>query len=111
MNSFEAPNGVIVRRWTATALLQDKAEYPRHFMELVLPALRSTPGFLRAELLTRRKEALIEFTVLTSWESLQAIVDFAGEDATAAVVHPDAQQALAEYDRTVTLYERLVSTS
>ena len=47
----------------------------------------------------------MEFLVVTRWESLDAIVKFAGADAEAAVVPPHVQSMMIEYDQRVRHYE------
>jgi hypothetical protein len=47
----------------------------------------------------------IEFSVLTRWQSFEAIHGFAANDITSAVVEPDAVAALPEFDATVQHYE------
>jgi heme-degrading monooxygenase HmoA len=48
--------------------------------------------------------------VLTLWDSLEAIIRFAGSDSEHAVVEPAAQAVLASYDTTVTHHIVVVDT-
>jgi hypothetical protein len=47
----------------------------------------------------------VEFLVVTRWNSIVAIRQFAGKDANAAVVPPQVQEMMIEYDRTVRHYD------
>jgi hypothetical protein len=47
----------------------------------------------------------VEFLVVTRWSSIVAIRQFAGKDADAAVVPPQVQEMMIEYDRTVRHYD------
>lgn len=46
-----------------------------------------------------------EFLIVTTWESLDAIKQFAGADAELAVVPDKVQAMMVSYDRTVRHYE------
>ena len=47
----------------------------------------------------------VEFIVVTTWESLEAIKRFAGEDSEVAVVPEMVQGWMIEYDRRARHYE------
>jgi hypothetical protein len=70
--------------------------------------LRRLPGFDGAYLLRRDLggDGTVELTAHTFWQSPDAIRAFAGEDVTAAVVEPEAQAMLLDFDRTVTPSQR-----
>ncbi|WP_214326365.1 antibiotic biosynthesis monooxygenase family protein [Nonomuraea sediminis] len=96
---------MIARIWRATATPSGAGAYQAHFDEAVLPALRGTDGFVRAHLLRREAGPIIEIQVITWWESLDKIRNFAGAALGTAVVEPAARAALTDYDTTVTHYE------
>ena len=48
---------------------------------------------------------LSEFVVITQWDSLEAISQFAGTDIDKAVVPPTVQQMMIEFDDRVVHYE------
>ena len=110
----------IVRTWSATASSAGADEYSRYFATTLLPELRKLPGFTGAYLLRRelsdangtngadghdgaadgRNVAITELTAHTFWESAAAIKAFAGDDVTVAIVEPEAQAMLLDFDRT-----------
>lgn len=96
---------MIIREWRGRAPRSRAGEYPTHFRTRVVPELRNVPGFLGATLSKREEGQLVEFVVLTRWESLDAIRAFAGTDLDNAVVEPGAVAALSDYDHTVRHYE------
>ena len=98
---------MIIREWRGRASPDNTEAYPAHFRTNVLPELRTVPGFLGAHLSRRQHGDLIEFLVLTRWESLDAIRAFAGDDIGRAVVEPGAVAALVEYDPRVQHYDVL----
>jgi hypothetical protein len=93
----------IVRTWSATAA-GNGADYCRYFGGTLLPQLRKRPGFAGAYLLRRdlAGDGTVELTAHTLWESAEAIRAFAGDDITVAIVEPEAQAMLLDFDRTAT---------
>jgi heme-degrading monooxygenase HmoA len=51
----------------------------------------------------------VEFVVLTLWESLEAIVAFAGRDAEVAVVPEEARRMMLEHDARARHYEEVLA--
>ena len=97
-------NGLTVRTWSATASSAGAGEYSRYFAGTLLPQLRELPGFAGAYLLRREldRDGTAELTAHTFWNSREAIRAFAGDDITIAIVEPEAQAMLLEFDRTAT---------
>jgi heme-degrading monooxygenase HmoA len=91
-----------VRTWSATASSAGAADYSRYFAGTLLPQLHELPGFAGAYLLRRDlgQDGTAELTAHTFWESPEAIRAFAGDDITAAIVEPEAQAMLLDFDRT-----------
>ena len=83
---------------------QTGARYRKHFLESVLPELRAKAGFREAKLLSNAQGRVTELVVVTFWDSMEAVRSFAGEDAEAAVVAPEAAALLEDYDRRVRHY-------
>jgi len=93
-----------VRTWSARAGAEGAGNYSRYFTATLLPELRTLPGFEGAYLLRRDldQDGTVELTAHTFWASPEAIRAFAGDDITAAIVEPQAQAMLRDYDRTAT---------
>jgi hypothetical protein len=51
--------------------------------------------------LTRVDAGAIRITVLTLWDSMEAVRGFTGEDTERAVVEEEARRLLLSYDQTV----------
>jgi len=96
---------MIGRLWRGSASHEKANDYAQHLERSVLPELEQIVGYRGVYLLQRDVDDGIEFTVLTFWESMEAIRQFAGEDAETAVVAPAAQALLHAFDSTVTHYE------
>ena len=106
-------NGLTVRTWSATASSAGAGEYSRYFAGTLLPQLRELPGFAGAYLLRRELvgDGTAELTAHTFWDSREAIRAFAGDDITVAIVEPEAQAMLLDFDRTATHRSVVVDTS
>jgi GNAT superfamily N-acetyltransferase len=96
---------VIVRIWRARAAKDQAASYLQHATARVLPELRQLPGHRGALVLTKAQNADVAIQVLTFWESMQAVQAFAGPSPDIAVVEPEAQAVLLDFDRTVAHYQ------
>lgn len=66
--------------------------------------LSTIKGFVEATILKRTVEQGIEFLIVTVWDSMEAIKQFAGESASVAVVPPAVQAMMVEFDRDVVHY-------
>jgi len=90
---------MIARIWTGSTNTGDSPKYVSHLHDHTLPQLASIAGYRGSYVLSRDRAAgRVDFTVITLWESLDAIRRFAGDDAEAAVVPADAQALLASFD-------------
>jgi heme-degrading monooxygenase HmoA len=96
---------MIVRAWRGYAVADKAPAYAHHLQQSVFPKLGGIAGHRGAYLLRRESEGRIEFLVLTMWDSMQAIQQFAGSTPEKAVVEPEAQAVLAAFDPTVSHYE------
>jgi heme-degrading monooxygenase HmoA len=69
---------------------------------------RAIPGYRGIHLLRRTVEDGVEFVTIMWFDTLEAVVAFAGEDYTVAVVPPKARQILDHFDSHSAHYEVLV---
>jgi mannose-6-phosphate isomerase-like protein (cupin superfamily) len=94
---------MIARRWRGWADNSAAAEaYMAHFDKAVRPKLEATGGFVDATVeRVGDDRGRIEIVVVTRWTSMDAIRAFAGEALDTAVVEPEAQSVLSDYDRRV----------
>ena len=96
---------MIVRVWRGQSAMKDADAYFRHLTDGVFPSLKGIPGHRGAEVLRWETISGVEFLVMTYWESLSAIREFAGPDAETAVVSTEARALLSEFDSVVRHYE------
>jgi heme-degrading monooxygenase HmoA len=96
---------VISRQWRGIAKRSEADRYISHLRAETFPQLGAIPGFVSASILRRDVAEGIEFRIVTTWESIEAICRFAGENPERAVVPEKVQQMMVTYDRTVDHYE------
>jgi heme-degrading monooxygenase HmoA len=96
---------MISRQWRGLAQPDQAQNYLKHLRTETFPTVRKLPGFVSTSVLSRRLDNGIEFLIVTQWESLDAIAQFAGADLEAAVVPAKAAAMMIEYDRRVRHFE------
>ena len=87
------------RKWPAERCSE------RHVETAVFPKLQRLEGYVGGRVLRRTLDQRVEFMVLTEWSSLTAIRAFAGDALDRAVVEPEAQAILSDYDTHVEHFE------
>jgi len=95
---------MIVRIWTAEALADNAEDYRVHFTDTLVPRLRAIDGFVSAAMLERVMGEVLEFVVITRWDTMDAIHAFAGHQLERAVVGPEIRHVLERFDETVKHY-------
>ena len=96
---------MISRHWKGIAKREEAENYTTHLLSNTFPTLSTIPGFLRASILRRVVDQGVEFLIITDWESIDAIQEFAGENLEAAVVPPVVQAMMIEYEKEVRHYQ------
>ena len=93
---------MIARTWSGAARSDTIGAYLAHLRAKTLPSLDSLQGFRGAYVLRRAATGgvadTVAVTVITLWDSSDAIARFSGDDVEAAVVPPEAQALLASWD-------------
>jgi heme-degrading monooxygenase HmoA len=89
----------VVRVWKGYGTPEGVERYCReHLVQTVLPQLQALDGFLAADVLVRSLGDEDEVVVATTWESIEAVKRFAGDDYERAVVEPVARRLLTRFD-------------
>lgn len=104
------PQPAILRMWRGRSKPETADKYVRHVTKSVFPKLGQIPGNRGAFLLQHQVEREIEFAVITLWDSMDAIRQFAGVNAEKAVVEPEARSVLSSFDDFVTHYDVVSET-
>jgi heme-degrading monooxygenase HmoA len=97
---------MIARSWTAQATRSGASAYVEFFEHTLAPELRRIAGYREALVLQRTVgDAQVEITVLTFWESMEAVAHFAGASMDMAVVELEARALLISFDEQVKHHE------
>ncbi|MGO9959105.1 MAG: antibiotic biosynthesis monooxygenase [Solirubrobacteraceae bacterium] len=91
---------MICRIWHGWTTHENATAYERVVRTIVIPGIesRAINGFLSIDLIRRPLEHEVEFCTIMWFTTLEAIVAFVGEDATAAHVPPAARAVLSRFD-------------
>ncbi len=95
---------MIARHWTGVARRESAVDYIAHLKSETFPQIAKIPGFVKAAILHREIQDGIEFLIVTEWESMEAIRQFAGDQADIAIVPETVQKIMLRYDQVVRHY-------
>jgi len=98
---------MIARIWRGVTRAADKDTYFEYLRETGLKEYASTPGNRGVWVLRRVHDGKSEFTLMSLWDSWEAIKAFAGADYEQAVFYPQDEKFLIERGPRVTHYEVL----
>jgi heme-degrading monooxygenase HmoA len=96
---------MIERHWTGIARKDSANEYIAHLRNDTFIEIKKIKGFISASILKRDLSEGVEFLIITKWETLEVIKQFAGEDIEIAVVPKLVQDIMIKYDKKVRHYE------
>ena len=102
---------MIARIWRGVTRETDKDTYFEYLQETGLKEYDSIPGNRGVWVLRRLFKGRAEFTLISHWESWDAIKAFAGADYEKAVYYPQDEKFLLEMLPKVEHYEILSSPS
>lgn len=96
---------MITRNWTGVVKHDRTHDYLAHLQNDTFKKLSSIKGFINASILQREVTDGVEFLIITEWENMEAIQEFAGVNADIAVVPQVAQEMMVRYDPVVRHYK------
>jgi heme-degrading monooxygenase HmoA len=95
---------MISRHWIGIVRSEKVAEYISHLDKSVFPKLNKIDGLNNSYYLKREVKEGTEFLIVTEWETVDAIITFAGKDYNKAVIDPYAESMMVTYDKVVRHY-------
>ncbi len=98
---------MIARIWRGYTREADKDRYIEYLEKTGLKEYREVPGNQGVWVLRRVAEGKAEFTLISLWDSWDAIKAFAGPDYEKAVYYPEDEKFLLEKEAQVKHYEVL----
>jgi heme-degrading monooxygenase HmoA len=99
---------MIARTWRGRTPEAKAEEYLEYLEKTGLKNYRATPGNKGVFVFRRVVGGEAEFLLLTLWESMEAIKEFAGHDPERAVYYPEDEHFLLELEPNVNHYDVLV---
>jgi len=96
---------MIARYWRGRVRSRDVEEYVEYVRRTGVAAHRSTPGNVGSMVLVHDEETEAEVVVVSLWVSLDAIRQFAGDEAERAVFYPEDERYLVAADPFARHYE------
>jgi heme-degrading monooxygenase HmoA len=100
----DAPRAVVAREWKGRTAPARADEYHRYLLGGVAK-LRSVRGCLGVQVMRRDEAGAVEFTVISYWESREAIKAYAGQDIEKPHHLPKDRELLLELPTRVLHYD------
>jgi heme-degrading monooxygenase HmoA len=100
---------MIARIWRGCTRESDKDTYFEFLKKTGLKDYAATPGNRGVWTLRRVRDGKAEFTLISLWDSYEAIQRFAGEEYQKAHYYPEDKDFLLEFEPLVAHYEVLSS--
>ncbi len=96
---------MIVRVWRGRTSVPKADEYQRFLKETAYPDYGGVPGNRGWVLMRRTVSDAVEFTFVSFWDSIEALVAYAGGDPERPKYYPEDRAALLELPQGVEHYE------
>ena len=96
---------MIARIWRGTTAADRADEYLEYVRATGLAEYAATPGYRGVLVLQRTRDGLTRLTVISYWDSIEAIKAFAGEDPEVAHYYPEDDEYLVDRESTVEHHE------
>lgn len=99
----------IKRIWHGWTTIEDAARYWSVLSGTVIPGIEAKriEGYRGIDVLRRDHESEVEFVTIMTFDSLQSVIDFQGEDYARSYVPDAARAVLKRWDETASHYEVL----
>jgi len=96
---------MIARIWQGTTNESDYEEYTAFMRSVAIPDYKKTEGFVKLTFLRNIEEGIAHFTLITFWENLEVIKNFAGLEYDTAKYYPRDKDYLLEFEEKVKHFE------
>ena len=96
---------MIARIWTGRTKAEDFEAYTDFMKTRAIPDYNSTEGFVKLSFLRQVDQEFAHFKLVTYWENLEVIKNFAGADFEIAKYYPEDQNYLLDFPETVEHFE------
>ena len=96
---------MIARIWHGRTKVEHCEAYTEFMKTVAIPDYKKTVGFVKLSFLRRIEGDVAHFDLITYWENLEVIKNFAGEDYEVAKYYPKDKDYLLEFEEKVKHYE------
>ena len=96
---------MIARIWQGRTKIEDFEEYTEFMKSRAIPDYKKTEGFVKLTFLRKVDGNIGHFKLVTFWDNLKVIKNFAGENFVKAKYYPEDENFLLEFEEKVTHYE------
>lgn len=96
---------MIVRMWHGMVEASKSDEYAEFMKERAAPDYSSVHGLKKLMFLRRVEADVAHFLLVTHWDSMEAVEEFAGDRPEKAKYYPEDDNFLLEKEETSALYE------
>ena len=96
---------MIARIWHGKTNASDFEAYTEVLKQLAIPDYKKTRGFKGLTFLRNITNDEAHFNLITYWENIEVIKNFAGPDFEKAKYYPEDTQFLLEFEENVQHYE------
>ena len=92
---------MIARIWHGWTKPEDAKAYERMLRDEIFPSIaaRKIEGYRGAELFVREDVDEVEFVTLLRFDSMDAVKEFAGADASKPVIYPKAEALITRMEQ------------
>ena len=97
----------IIRTWKGWTTLENAPIYEDMLINEVFPTVKKNgvSGLEKVSISTKNKMEEVEFFLILQFNSLEAIISFAGENYKKAYIPENAKRVLKRYDKNAEHYE------
>ncbi|WP_462251290.1 antibiotic biosynthesis monooxygenase [Ekhidna sp.] len=96
---------MIARIWHGRTSVKDYEAYTQFMQARAIPDYRNTIGFVKLSFLRMIEGDIAHFKLITYWENMEVIKNFAGDDFSKAKYYPEDESFLLEFEERVQHYE------
>jgi len=96
---------MIARIWHGKTKIEHYEAYTDFMKQKAIPDYKKTEGFVKLTFLRRTEGDIAHFNLITFWENIEVIKNFAGTDYEIAKYYPKDKEYLLEFEEKVTHYE------
>ena len=96
---------MIARVWHGATKPEHADTYESMLKPELLPGLSKVPGYKGSYFLRRDRGTEVEFITIIFWESLDALIAFAGRDYEVSIIPEERRKYLSRHDEKAQHYE------